>query len=486
MIDNPLLKRSQTVFIDGAWRSGNGPALTVINPSNGDVVAEIPTGSATDVQAAASAAANAFPAWKATPSATRATYLHGFAKGLTDRQDQLVDVQMTVSGKPRFEAEIDVGDAIACFEYYAGLAYTLDAAQNTPVAHAGGDHVGRVRHEPIGPVGMIVPWNFPLVTSAWKLAPALAAGCTAVMKTSEMTPLIELAYADIASEIGVPAGVLNILTGAADVGIAITSAPEFRKVSFTGSNMVGAKVMQAVSKRCLPIALELGGKSPIIVTEDADLETAVEAVLGGVLFNAGQICSATSRLIVHADIEAALIDGLIARFNAIQVSSPYDDGCDMGPITIRQQFNTVRRYLDRARADGLDCVTGGDVVADGPGNFIQPTIYRNVPFDNPIWLEEIFGPVLVTTTFRTDEEALRLANDTHYGLVGSVICRNPTRGNILCDGIEAGQIWLNTPQIVYPDSAWGGFKSSGIGRELGPWGLSGFQGVKHVTSPQNS
>ena len=486
MTDNPLLKRSKTIFIDGTWRDGKGAALTVINPSNNEVVATFPGGGTEDVQAAAKAAANAFPHWKTTPSATRATYLRGIAKCLTERQDHLVDVQMTVSGKPRLEAEIDVGDAIACFEYYAGLADTLDVAQNTSVAHAGDEHDGRVRHEPIGPVGMIVPWNFPLVTSAWKLAPALAAGCTAVMKTSEMTPLIELAYGDIASEIGLPAGVLNIVTGAADVGIAITSAPELRKVSFTGSNMVGAKVMKAVSNRCLPIALELGGKSPIIVTEDADLETAIEAVLGGVLFNAGQICSATSRLIVHEDIETALIDGLVARFKATQVSSPFDDGCDMGPITTRQQFETVRGYLDRARADGLDCVTGGDVIPDGQGNFIKPTIFRNVPHDNPIWSEEIFGPVLATTTFRTDEEALRIANDTHYGLVGSVICGDQTRGNILCDGIEAGQIWLNTPQIVYPDSAWGGFKSSGIGRELGPWGLSGFQGVKHVTSPQNN
>lgn len=244
--------------------------------------------------------------------------------------------------------------------------------------------------------------------------------------------------------------------------------------------------MQAASARCLPIALELGGKSPIIVTEDADFETAVESVLGGILFNAGQICSATSRLIVHEDIEAALIEGLVARFKSIQVSSPYVDGCDMGPITTRQQFETVHCYLDRARADDLDCVVGGDVVTEGPGNFVSPTIYRNVPYDNPIWREEIFGPVLATTTFRNDEEALRIANATRYGLVGSVICGDPARGSNLCDGIEAGHIWLNTPQIVYPDSAWGGFKASGIGRELGPWGLSGFQGVKHITSPTNT
>ncbi|NVO57432.1 aldehyde dehydrogenase family protein [Rhodobacteraceae bacterium B1Z28] len=484
MSSNPLLQRNQTVFINGEWRDGGGAApLSVVNPSNGEIITQVPTGGAGDVEAAAAAAAAAFGPWKATPSTTRAGYLRAIAKGLAARHDQLVNVQMTVSGKPQMESEIDVGDAIACFEYYAGLADGLDAAQDAPVSHAGGDHMGRVRHEPVGPVGMIVPWNFPLVTSAWKLAPALAAGCTAVMKTSEMTPLIELAYGDIAVEIGLPAGVINIVTGGADVGIAISAAPEFRKVSFTGSNMVGALVMQAVSKRCLPIALELGGKSPIIVTEDADLDTALDCVLGGVFYNAGQMCSATSRLMVHESLEAKLIEGLAERAKGMRVSSPFDEGCEMGPITTRAQFTKIREYLDGARADGLTCVAGGDALADGPGNFIAPTIYRNVPHDNRIWREEVFGPVLATTTFRSDEEAIRIANDTHYGLVGSVVCADPARGNALCDGIEAGQIWYNTPQIVYPDSAWGGFKASGIGRELGPWGLSGFQGVKHVTSP---
>ncbi len=484
MTQNPLLSRTKTVFINGDWRDGSGAApLKVMNPSTGEVVTEIPTGGASDVEAAAKAAAAAFGPWKALPSAKRAEYLRAIAKGLGDRHDQLVNVQMTVSGKPRIESEIDVGDAIACFEYYASLADGLDARQDASVAHAGGDHVGRVRHEPVGPVGMIVPWNFPLVTSAWKLAPALAAGCTAVVKTSEMTPLIELAYGDIAAEIGLPAGVINFVTGAADVGIAISAAPEFRKVSFTGSNMVGALVMQAVSKRCLPVALELGGKSPIIVTEDADLDTALDCVLGGVFYNAGQMCSATSRLMVHQNLEAKLIEGLVERSKAMQVSSPFDESCEMGPITTRQQFTKIREYLDGAKADDLDCVVGGDALAEGPGNFIAPTIYRNVPSDNRIWREEVFGPVLATTTFASDEEALQIANDTHYGLVGSVVCGDPARGKTLCDGIEAGQIWYNTPQIVYPDSAWGGFKASGIGRELGPWGLSGFQGVKHVTAP---
>ncbi|KUJ86266.1 aldehyde dehydrogenase [Ruegeria marisrubri] len=472
------------MFVNGEWRSDEGAALLdVHDPSTNARFAAVPAGNAQDVADASAAAASAFAAWKDTDSATRAEFLRGFARGLKARQDALVALQMRNNGKPRVEAEIDVGDAIATFDYYASLADTLDARQNARVDHAGGEHFGLVRHEPVGPVGLIVPWNFPLVTSAWKIAPALAAGCTAVMKTSEMTPLIELVYADIAEEIGLPAGVLNIVTGGAEVGIALTSAPELRKISFTGSNMIGAKVMAAVAPRCLPVALELGGKSPIIVTADADIEQAVECIIGGIYFNCGQICSATSRLIVDRSIEPALIEAVVERTRGIKVGSPFDEGAEMGPITTRAQYHKVLDYLAKAKVDGLDCVAGGGGLDLGSGNFIQPTIYRNVPHDHAIWREEIFGPVLATTTFGTVEEAIAIANDTGYGLVGSVVSDDWDRGKAIADRIEAGQIWINTPQIVYPDSAWGGFKASGIGRELGPWGLSGYQGVKHILSP---
>lgn len=479
-----LIDRQHSLFIDGAWKPGTeGESLRVINPSTNETVTEIQAGGTADVQAAAAAAAAAFGPWKKTPASTRAAYLRAISKALSDRTEALVNVQMVVNGKPRLEAEFDVGDAIATFDYYAGLADGLDARQDAPVYHLGNAHLGRVRHEPIGPVGMIVPWNFPLVTAAWKIAPALAAGCTLVMKTSEMTPLIELVYGDIATQIGLPPGVLNIVTGGADVGVAITTASEFRKVSFTGSNMIGAMVMKSVSDRCMPIALELGGKSPIVVMEDADLDTALDCITGGIFFNAGQMCSATSRLIVHENLEPALIEALAERAKAIPVGSPFEAETEMGPITTRAQYRKVCDYLATAKADGLDCVAGGAALNNTAGNFVAPTIYRNVPTDNPVWREEIFGPVLATTTFRTDEEALQIANDTSYGLVGSVVGADPVRTKTLADGIEAGQIWCNTPQVVYPDSAWGGFKSSGIGRELGPWGLSGFQGVKHITSP---
>lgn len=482
MLSETVFARETSIFVEGNWSVGSKETFEIPDPSTGKVIGSIRAGSVEDVERAAKASEKAFETWSKTPSPERAAFLRGFGRGLTKRKEVLVETQMRNSGKPRIEAEIDVDDAIATFDYYAGLAEGLDQSQNAQVHHAGGAHTGRVRHDPIGPVGMIVPWNFPLVTSAWKIAPALAAGCTAVMKTSEMTPFIELVYGDIAQEIGLPAGVLNIITGGAEVGIALTSAPEFRKISFTGSNMIGSRVMQAIAPRCLPVALELGGKSPIIVTEDADVDHAVDCILGGIFYNAGQMCSATSRLIISKAIEPALIDALVAKTNAIRVASPFADRCEMGPITTRAQFDRVMQFLGIAKDSGLTCLTGGHALPETRGLFIAPTIYRNVPHDSPIWRDEIFGPVLATTVADSDEAALDIANDTEFGLVGTVVSGDPDRAAHLADRIQAGQIWVNTPQIVYPDSAWGGFKASGIGRELGPWGLSGYQGVKHITT----
>lgn len=476
-----------SVFYDGEWQSSStDQVLEVTDPATGARLGRIRAGGAADVQAAAVAAARAFVAWSRTPSAKRAEYLRGFAAALRQHGEQLIQIMMRNGGKPRLEAEIDLGDAIATFSYYAGLADEFDSRQDQVVHHLGGQHLGRVRHEPIGPVGLIVPWNFPLVTSAWKIAPALAAGCSVVMKTSEVTPYLELIYARIAQEIGLPAGVFNLVTGAAEVGAAIAENSIFRKVSFTGSNAIGAKVMHAVADRCLPIALELGGKSPIIVTADCDVDLAVDCIVGGVFYNAGQMCSATSRLIVERSIEPQLIEALKARADSIRVASPFEADTSMGPITHRAQLRRVAAFLSGARHDGLKCIAGGSIAAHQEGFFVPPTIYRDVPAENAIWAHEVFGPVLATTTFDGDEEAIEKANASEYALVASVVSGDPLRAKSISDRVSAGQIWFNTPQIVYPDSTWGGFKASGIGRELGPWGLKSFLGVKHVTSPANS
>ena len=280
-----LINRTDNAFYGGDWhRTANGETLTVTDPSTGDVFAKINSSSASDVECAVTAAERAFLPWRATSGSRRADFLKGFSNGLKSRYDALVNLQILNNGKPRHEAEMDVNDAIATFEYYSGLAAELDDRQGEPVELGSEELSGQTRYEPLGPVGMIVPWNFPLVTSAWKIAPALAAGCTVVMKNSEITPLAELVYADIAAEIDLPPGVLNLLTGAVEAGTALTADRRLRKISFTGSNMVGAKVMRAISSRCLPVSLELGGKSPIVVFKDADIEKAVNCIMGGYIF----------------------------------------------------------------------------------------------------------------------------------------------------------------------------------------------------------
>jgi betaine-aldehyde dehydrogenase len=300
-----------------------------------------------------------------------------------------------------------------------------------------------------------------------------------VLKTSEFTPLIELAYGDIAQEAELPAGVLNLLAGAADAGAALTRDRRLRKLSFTGSNLVGAKVMAAAAPRCLPLSLELGGKSPIVVFADAEIEQAVECIAAGIFYNAGQMCSATSRLIVEASVAPALLDRLAQRARALAVGPPAS-GAEMGPITTRPQYEKVLRFLDQARAERLDCLAGGEA-ADGPGFFVQPSVFADVPTTSFLWREEIFGPVLAVRTFKTEAEAIVLANDSDYGLVATVVTADPERAERVAARIDAGHVWINSAQVIFPNTAWGGFKASGIGRELGPWGLSAYYGVKHLT-----
>ena len=483
MTDDTLTQRGHSVFIDGQWRRArDGETLAVTDPSTGETFTHIDTAGTQDVDDAVGAAVAAFPRWRRLSGRERAGFLQGFARGLAERRDALVAVQMRNSGKPRAEAEIDVGDAIATFDYYATLAAELDSRQGAPVTLPDPAFRGQTRFEPVGPVGMIVPWNFPLVTSAWKIAPALAAGCTVVLKTSEYTPLIELAYGDIAQQIGLPAGVLNLLTGAATVGAAITADARLHKLSFTGSNAVGARVMSAAAARCLPVSLELGGKSPIVVFADADIDHAVECILGGIFFNAGQMCSATSRLLLQQDNAEALLARLVERTRALKVGPPTDPDTQMGPITTGPQYHKVRLTLADARADGLRALVGGELGEADGGFFIPPTVYTDVPDDHPIWRDEIFGPVLAVRTFTDEIEATAQANDTAYGLVATVVTADPARAQRVAEQIDAGHIWINAQQAVFPQTAWGGFKASGIGRELGPWGLAAFQGVKHIST----
>lgn len=474
-----LTNRDTPLFIDGEWHAAQGArVIQALDPCTGTSFASIGTASVAQAEQACQAAARAFPDWRAHSGADRAAFLDRIAEGLRQRRDALIQLQILNNGKPRFEAELDLDDATACFAYYAGLARDLDLPAASFALSENG-FTGRRQAQPVGPVGLIVPWNFPLVTSAWKLAPALAAGCTAVLKVSEMTPFAELAYGDIAAEIGLPAGVLNILTGFADVGQALGDSPEIAKMSFTGSNGVGAAVMATAARRTLPVSLELGGKSPIVVTADADPDTAAGLVLDGILMNAGQMCSATSRLIVEAPIADALIEAVVAGAKARTLGS---GDAQMGPITTRPQYDRVLSHLDRAGAEGAKCLTGGAARDDLPGQFIAPTIYGDVPTDSFLWRDELFGPILSIRKAADEAEAIALANDTAFGLAATVVSGDAERGQRIADRIDAGHIWVNAPQIILPESMWGGFRASGIGRELGPMGLAAYQQQKFITT----
>jgi betaine-aldehyde dehydrogenase len=482
MTADELLHRPHSLFIAGEWRSPVAPhAIGVLDPSTGKPMAELAGAGAADVEAAVTAAAGAFAGWRGRSGGERGRYLDAFAAALQQRRQALVDVQMRNNGKPRGEAETDIDDAIATFGYYAELARDLDRQQNSPVVLPDQGYTGETRFEPLGAVGMIVPWNFPLVTSAWKIAPALAAGCSVVLKTSEYTPLVELAYGDIAREVELPAGVLNLLTGSGVAGAALTADRRLHKLSFTGSNAIGSKVMGAAAVGCTPIALELGGKSPIVVFADADPDQAVDCIMAGIFYNCGQMCSATSRLVLERRAAGKVLERLVERSRALKVGSPFSPDTEMGPLTTRPQYEKVMAVFERARAARIRCLCGGESLAGEEGFFAAPTIYADVPVDDALWREEIFGPVLAVRTFQTEAEAIELANDSDYGLVATVVSADLERAERLAARIDAGHVWVNSVQVIFPQSAWGGFKASGIGRELGPWGLHAFLGVKHIT-----
>lgn len=469
------------LYIDGEWSAGGEP-LTVINPSTEAPLAVVGGGDRHSVEQAVSAAQAALARWAATPGAERGAVLRRIAAGVAERRERLMQLQSSNNGKPQFEAAIDVDDVIATFEYYAGLAEALDAAQDRDVPLPSDAFSARVRREPCGVVGLIVPWNFPMVTTAWKLAPALAAGCSVVLKPSEVTPLPELELAVIIAASGLPKGVFNLVCGTGlAVGAPLAADPRVAKISFTGSNAVGVQVMQRAAETIKGVSLELGGKSSLLVLADADLELAVELACGGGFFNAGQMCSATSRVLVADELADEFLLRLKARAEAIRVADPFDPEVEMGALVNQAQYRRVLAHIEQGRNAGARLVCGGERPAQLPrGYFLRPTIFTEVPLDSALWREEIFGPVLCVRSFASEEEAIALANDSEFGLVASVVGGDVGNAERVADALQAGLVWINAPQVIFPQTAWGGYKQSSIGRELGPWGLQAFQEIKHV------
>ena len=477
-------------YIDGDWITIEAPFTDSANisahntnnhalydPNSREVVVTTRLCSNDQVEAAVNAAYKAYPSWSQTTVAKRARYLNAIAETMEQQFDKLVGVSVLNNGKPIEEAKIDVSDAIACYRYYATLITDQETWSEVATNESG---IRLLKtYAPVGICALIVPWNFPMVTTSWKLAPALAAGCTVLLKPSEVTLLPELMLGNILSAIKLPKGVVNILPGAAEVGAAITSHPLIDKVSFTGSNVVGEKVMSQAAKGIKDISLELGGKSAIVICADADIDYACDLIIGGIFTNAGQICSATSRLLVHQDIAQSLFETLKVKTENLTIGDGFDTDTQMGPLVSEQQLNQVKKYFDIAITENLDCLTGGQVI-DKSGYFVTPTIYNDVPVTSQLWTEEVFGPVLVSKTFKDNSEAICLANDSKFALAATIVSADETAALELALQIQAGHIWINEQQIVLPQAGWGGFKQSGIGRELGRDGLSAYQKSKHV------
>ncbi|ASY66900.1 Aldehyde dehydrogenase (plasmid) [Sinorhizobium sojae CCBAU 05684] len=474
------------LYIDGQWVAPvKGGAFEIVNPATEEVIHRAAAASAEDVDIAVKAARRAFDkdGWPKLAGRERARYLGAIAEGIRARQAEIAHLEVIDNGKPFPEADWDVADAAGCFDFYAGLAEQLDNNPEEPIALADARFTSKAIKEPVGVAGAIIPWNYPLLMAAWKVAPALAAGCTVVLKPAELTSLTALELAAIAHEAGLPPGVLNIVTGAGSVaGQAIIDHRQVDKLAFTGSGPVGSKIMAAAARDIKRVSLELGGKSPFVVFDDADIEEAVEWIMFGIFWNQGQVCSATSRVLVQEGIYERLLARLVEEAKKIRIGNGLEEGVLLGPLVSRRQYEQVFAAIEAAKAAGATVACGGKRPAGfEKGYYIEPTVLTNAPLDSDAWREEIFGPVLCIRPFSSEEEAIELANDSRFGLAAAVMSKDDIRAERVAAAFRAGIVWINCSQPTFTEAPWGGYKESGIGRELGRWGLENYLETKQIT-----
>ncbi|WP_230203706.1 aldehyde dehydrogenase family protein [Bacillus massiliigorillae] len=471
------------MYINGEWKAAEGrPTIPVINPANGEVFAQLPQGTVADAKDAIAAARQAFDAgvWSDISAQERSEYLLKIADKIEEYAEELAVLETMDNGKAAGESSADVSDAAACFRYYAGLIKAPDGQ----TYHVSTDIQAMVVREPVGVCGLIVPWNFPLLMSVWKIAPALAAGNTIVFKPSEVTPVTPQKLIEIIEEVGVPAGVVNMVTGTgAEVGNAIVEHADVDLISFTGGTKTGKHIMKTAADTIKKVSLELGGKSPNIIFEDTDLDTVVEYGLGGIFYGTGQVCSAGSRILVQDTIYDQYVEAFVEGAKKIKVGPGNVEGVEMGPLVSQQHLEKVLGYIEIGKEEGATLAYGGNrIKTDGleNGYFVEPTVFTNVTPDMRIVQEEIFGPVVVIQKFSTEEEAIALANGTVYGLAAGVFTTDGARAMRVIRKMKAGITWINTFGPTFNEAPWGGYKQSGVGRNLGTFGLDEFQEVKQI------
>ena len=469
------------LLINNRWiASQSGKTFATVNPSTGEEICQVAEADTADVEKAVAAARTAFEhgPWRKMPASERGRLINRLADLIEQHADELAGLESLDNGKPVSVAKaVDVAASVGCYRYFAGWADKIQG-KTIPID---GNYFCYTRHEPVGVVGQIIPWNFPMLMQAWKLAPALATGNTVVMKPAEQTPLSALRIGELIVEAGFPEGVVNILPGfGPTAGAAIANHMDVDKVAFTGSTEVGHLIMEAAAKSNLKrVTLELGGKSPNIVFADTDLDEAVEGAHFGLFFNHGQCCCAGSRVFVEEKIYDQFVEKSGARARKRKVGDPFDPMTEQGPQVDQSQFDKVMGYIESGRSEGATLVCGGERVGNR-GYFIQPTVFADVQDDMKIATEEIFGPVMSVIPFKNVDEVVTRANRTNYGLAAAVWTRDIKKAHAIANSVRAGTVWVNCYNVLDPRSPFGGFKQSGIGRELGEYGLQQYTEVKSV------